>query len=170
MCWHRPSGALASLPCTAPTNGALYGLRSNVLVMLHTAAPVVPPSQPAAPAVQAPEVTLPRVVLCPSVCGSPRALGDVPMLLSEQQLWGSADGSATFSKGERRTRGSSAGKDALESSASAEAAADDSPDAHHHRKKSFGADSKYGFEDGAFLFSMDWESMSDSDDDDEAFD
>ena len=166
MCWHRPSGSVASLPCTTPTNAAVYGLRTNVLVMLNGIVPVVPPSSEASTAsVQAPAVAAPRKFSCPAACGSPRMLGDVPLLLSEQYLY-SSGGSQTFAEAGRRVRGGSACSDALHSSGSgaeAEAAAEKQA-APLCRSDSFGADSKFGFEEGAAVFDMDWDSDSDSDD------
>ena len=132
---------------------------------MHSVAPVAAPSaEPAAPAVQTPTLAAPRMFSGPSAFGSPRALGDVPLLLSEQFLYGSG-GSQTFTEAERRVRGGSAGGDALQSSASAaeaEAAAE-KPGARLCRVDSFGADSKFGFEEGASVFVMDWDSDSNSD-------
>ena len=165
MCWHRPSGSVASLPCTTPTNAAVYGLRTNVLVMLNGIVPVVPPSAGAStPAVLPPAFAAPRMFSCSSACGSPRLLGDVPLLLSEQFLYGSG-GSQTFAEAGRRVRGGSACSDAMQSPASgaeAEAAAE-KHGAPLCRSDSFGADSKFGFEEGAAVFAMDWDSDSDSD-------
>ena len=143
-----------------PTNCAVFGLRTNVLVMLNGVVPVVPPSAEApAPVAQAPVFAAPRTFTCPSACGSPRLLGDVPLLLSEQFLYGSG-GSQTFAEAGRRVRGGSACSDALQSSASAEAEKQSAPLC---RSDSFGADSKFGFEEGANVFVMDWDSDSNSD-------
>jgi hypothetical protein len=143
-----------------PTNCAVFGLRTNVLVMLNGVVPVVPPSAEApAPAAQAPVFAAPRTFTCPSACGSPRLLGDVPLLLSEQFLYGSG-GSQTVAEAGRRVRGGSACSDALQSSASAEAEKQSAPLC---RSDSFGADSKFGFEEGANVFVMDWDSDSNSD-------
>ena len=159
MCWHRPSGSVASLPCTTPTNCAVFGLRTNVLVMLNGIVPVIPPSAEApAPVAHAPAFAAPRIFACPSACGSPRMLGDVPLLLSEQALYGSG-GSQTFAEAGRRVRGGSACSDALQSSASAEAEAVEKQDAPMMcRSDSFGADSKFGFEEGVNVFVMDSDS------------
>ena len=164
MCWHRPSGSLALLPCTAPTNCAVFGLRTNVLVVLHAVAPVAASAsaEPATPAVQPPAFAAPRMFSCPAACGSPRALGDVPLLLSEQFLYSSSSGGSLPEAG-RRVRGGSACSAALLSSASgaeAEAAAE-KPGAPLCRSESFGADSKFGIEEGATFFGMDWDSDRD---------
>ncbi len=147
------------LPCTAPTNGARYGLRYNV-AMQHAAA-AVPPSQPAPePHLGALVTPAPRTSLSFSACGSPRALGDVPLLMSEQRLWGSGGSVTATETAERRTRGSSACMDALAYSTSQEELLDSSS-THHARCESFGADSKFGFELGAAVFDMDWDSDAD---------
>jgi len=168
MSWRRSSGSIAALPCLAPTNGAVYGLRYQAVPQRSAAEPLPhPASQLPRPA----PVSVPqRVSLCASSCGSPRLLGDVPLLLSEQRLYGIGGGSvASTEAGERRTRGSSAGMDALERSTSEDEMV--SSDKRclslaplvlgmHKRCESFGADSKLGFEDGAAVF-MDWDSDAD---------
>jgi hypothetical protein len=120
-----------------------------------------PPSQPAAPQLRTlPPVNAPRVALCPSSCGSPRLLGDVPLLLSEQRLYGLGGSVTSTEAAERRTRGSGACMDALERSTSEEAMASGAG-WHHARSDSFGADSKFGFEEGAAVFNMDYDSDAD---------
>ena len=94
---------------------------------------------------------------CPSACGSPRLLGDVPLLLSEQYLYGSV-GSQTFAEADRRVRGGSACGDALQSSASGAEAEAAVGKQGLRRADSFGADSKFGFEEGANIFVMDSDS------------
>jgi hypothetical protein len=158
MSWRRSSGSIAALPCLAPTNGAVYGLRYQAVPQRSAAEPLPhPASQLPRPA----PVSVPqRVSLCASSCGSPRLLGDVPLLLSEQRLYGIGGGSvASTEAGERRTRGSSAGMDALERSTSEDEMVS-SGGGMHKRCESFGADSKLGFEDGAAVF-MDWDSDAD---------
>ena len=172
MCWHRPSGSVASLQSTTPASCAAHGLgTTNVLAMLHAVALAVaePYAEPAVlPAVQTPTASAPRMFLCPSACGSPRALGNVPLLQSEHFLYSR---SPTFAEAGRRVRGSSACSDALQSfaleaeaEAEAAAAALASPLC---RSESFGADSKFGFEEGAAVFAMDWDSDSGSEDSEE---
>ncbi len=159
MCWHRQSGSAAMLPCTAPTNGAVYGLRYNIA--MQRAAAAVPPSQPAPePRLAALVTPPPRTSLSFAALGSPRALGDVPLLMSEQRLWGSGGSVTATETAERRTRGSSACMDALAFSASQEELAECSS-TRHARCDSFGADSKFGFELGAAVFDMDWDSDAD---------
>ena len=152
MCWHRPSGSVAALQCTTPTKHEEYchGQRTKVLQMLHAVAVASPAEH------DAPVVAAPRMFPCPSACGSPRALGDVPLLLSEQFLY-SSGGSQSFTEAGRRVCGGSACSDALQSSASCAQARPAEPP---RRADTFGADSKFGFEEGAAVFFMD----SDSDD------
>ena len=165
MCWHRPSGSVASLQCTTPTSCAVYGVHTtDVLSKLRAVALAVaePYAEPAVlPAVQTPTVSAPRMFLCPSACGSPRALGNVPLLLSERYPYST---SPTFAEAGRRVRGSSACSDALQQAEAEAEAAAATLFAQHCRSDSFGADSKFGFEEGAAAFAMDWDSDSGSED------
>ena len=154
MCWHRQSGSTAVLPCTAPTNAAVFGLRYSFKFPPQHAAPSLPPTPPElrAPA----PVPAPRMAVCLAANSSPRALGDVPLLLSEQRLWGSGGSVATTEPVERRTRGGSAFMDAC--SASREELAD-SAGPRHARSESFGAD--YKAPCASAVFAMDWDSDAD---------
>ena len=155
MHWHRPSGSVAALQCTTPTKREAYGhgaRTKTVLDMLHAVAVVSPsPGEHDEPA-----SAVPRMFSCPSACGSPRALGDVPLLLSEQYLY-STSGSATAAEAGRRVCGGSACSDALHSAASC-AEAGPRQSEPPRRADTFGADSKFGFEAGAPFFFMDSDS------------
>jgi hypothetical protein len=138
MSWSRQSGTPAVLLSRAPPgvavpHGFLLGL--DVPFLSLPLAPASPYAHAAVP---------PRML---AACGSPRALGDVPMLLSEQRRWGSCVAVSDASAAALAVMATEA---ALEERCLAPASPDElqaarsgAPISYH----SFGADSKIGFDD-----------------------
>jgi hypothetical protein len=169
MSWSRQSGAPAVLPRTAPGAAAAAGNVRTLELLLPTAAD-------AAAAMLLPSPTslphLRRGASCSaaaarlSACGSPRLLGDVPMLLSEQARWSPAPspmgtnpgmgttgmGTTTEAAGAPEARPSWAPASPEESLVSVLARTSATGGAGligttpPCRDESFGADSKFGFE------------------------
>ena len=154
MGWSRQSGSPAVLPRAHPAPAPPLSLSVTFAVAPGTPYSDTgfgPPYSLGAPMSAARAAAL-------AACASPRALGDVPLLLSEQrseavrlappQPPAHVPARATMDR-ERRTRNSNAGMAALaDASANAANAANAAEKAAHLPRcmSSFGADSKWGFE------------------------
>ena len=150
LSWQRQSGSPAMLPRTHSVPSSALSLSVTHVVV----APGTPYGEHhGAPFSPGPASAGARLV----ASSSPRALGDVPLLLSEQARLVATPPAAApapqprLSGSERRTRNASAAVVALAASEAALAAAAAEQQARLPRNtSSFGADSKYGFDESNF--------------------
>jgi hypothetical protein len=151
MSWSRQSGAPAVLlsrapPAASPGYAPPHGGFAHGLDTPFLSQPVTPASLHG----DGHAAMTPRMAAKLAACGSPRALGDVPMLLSEQRRWGScvavSDASAAAlammaaEAAQEQRRWAPASPDELQAAAMARCGP--------RRYESFGADSKVGFDEG----------------------
>lgn len=160
--WSRQSGSPALLPRAHPAPAPALSL--SLTYAVGPSAPGTPyysengygpPYSPGAPMSAARAAAL-------AACASPRALGDVPLLLSEQRSEAARLAPPPLAQqpqrqnSERRTRNGSAGMVAL---GSADGLVAEKGGQLPRNYSSFGADSKWGFErngsDGVFCMDAD---------------
>jgi hypothetical protein len=209
MSWSRQSGAPAVLPRTAVASGAPATVGNNgstrtlelLLPSFADSAPSFLPSaftprRPPSAAASAGGASASARLSAAACCGSPRMLGDVPMLISEQLRWSSRATLASPPMGTTDAAFVPMDADGAQARPSwAPASPEESlasilaRDGHktgligtnklHCREASFGADSKFGFDPAErrlcglgsdAVFRMDADDTDDSSNDDEAYD